>query len=51
MITLLAIWKAGGAYLPLDQAFPEPRIEHIIKEARPVMVIYEQGNFRLNIRK
>lgn len=43
VIVLLAIWKAGGAYLPMDMAFPRPRIEHIIREARPAMVIYERG--------
>lgn len=45
VVILLAIWKAGGAYLPLDQAFPGPRIEHIIREARPAIVIYDQGRF------
>lgn len=39
--TLLAIWKAGAAYLPLDPTFPANRIEHILTEARPVLVIYE----------
>lgn len=39
--TLLAIWKAGAAYLPLDPTFPPNRIEHILKEARPVLVIHE----------
>ncbi|KAJ8918616.1 hypothetical protein NQ315_013122, partial [Exocentrus adspersus] len=44
VITLLAIWKAGAAYLPLDQAFPGPRIEHIVREARPAMIIYDQDS-------
>ncbi|XP_053698599.1 linear gramicidin synthase subunit C [Sabethes cyaneus] len=39
--TLLAIWKAGAAYLPLDPTFPANRIEHILKEAQPVLVIHE----------
>lgn len=38
---LLAIWKAGAAYLPLDPTFPANRIEHILDEARPVLVIHE----------
>lgn len=41
--TLLSIWKAGAAYLPLDIAFPENRIEHILKESKPVMVIYDDS--------
>lgn len=40
--TLLAIWKAGAAYLPIDVAFPHNRIEHILNEAKPVLVIHDQ---------
>ena len=39
--TLLAIWKAGAAYLPLDVTFPLNRIDHIVKEAKPVLVIHD----------
>ncbi|KAJ8986012.1 hypothetical protein NQ317_013896 [Molorchus minor] len=42
IMVLLAIWKAGAAYLPLDHAFPGPRIDHIVREAKPVMVIYDE---------
>lgn len=38
---LLSIWKAGAAYLPLDVTFPLNRIEHILNEARPVLVIHD----------
>lgn len=38
---LLSIWKAGAAYLPLDPTFPPNRIEHILGEARPLLVVYE----------
>lgn len=41
IITLLAIWKAGCAYLPLDPTFPKNRIEHILNESKPVLVIYD----------
>nr|BAK55684.1 ebony [Drosophila melanogaster]BAK55685.1 ebony [Drosophila melanogaster]BAK55689.1 ebony [Drosophila melanogaster] len=37
--TLLAIWKAGGAYLPIDPSFPANRIHHILLEAKPTLVI------------
>lgn len=43
VIALLSIWKAGAAYLPLDEAFPEPRVEHILTESKPMMVIFDQG--------
>ncbi|KAF2902812.1 hypothetical protein ILUMI_03369 [Ignelater luminosus] len=47
VITLLAIWKAGCAYLPLDPGFPRARVEHILREAKPLMVIFDedQGHF------
>ncbi|CAH1976278.1 unnamed protein product [Acanthoscelides obtectus] len=49
---LLAIWKAGAAYLPLDHAFPGPRIEHIVREAKPVLIIYDQDSpFYMNTYK
>lgn len=42
--TLLAIWKAGAAYLPLDHAFPGARIEHIVRESKPVLIIYDEDS-------
>ncbi|XP_017771670.1 PREDICTED: dimodular nonribosomal peptide synthase-like, partial [Nicrophorus vespilloides] len=38
---LQAVWKAGAAYLPLDPTFPASRIEHILRESKPALVIYE----------
>lgn len=40
--TLLAIWKAGASYLPIDPTFPHNRIQHIIGEAKPVLLIYDR---------
>ncbi|KAI8130088.1 Mycosubtilin synthase subunit C [Lucilia cuprina] len=39
--TLLAIWKAGASYLPIDPTFPINRIQHILKESSPIMVIHD----------
>ncbi|XP_067010467.2 beta-alanyl-bioamine nonribosomal peptide synthetase ebony-like [Anabrus simplex] len=39
VVTLLAIWKAGAAYLPLDPSFPAQRVAHILNESRPLLVI------------
>jgi non-ribosomal peptide synthetase component F len=39
VITLLAIFKAGLAYVPLAPNWPEGRLQHILGEAEPVMVI------------
>lgn len=41
IVTLLAIWKAGAAYLPIDVTFPKNRIDHILQEARPTLIIYD----------
>lgn len=43
VIALLSILKAGAAYLPLDAEFPPARVEHILSEAKPLMVIYDEG--------
>jgi amino acid adenylation domain-containing protein len=39
IIVLLAVLKAGGAYLPLDPTYPDERLAHIIDDAGPVLVI------------
>ncbi|MGW4596255.1 non-ribosomal peptide synthetase [Streptomyces sp. NPDC004457] len=41
VVAVLGVLKAGGAYLPIDPAAPEHRIEHILGEARPVVCITE----------
>ncbi|OAD52131.1 Tyrocidine synthase 3 [Eufriesea mexicana] len=40
---LVAILKAGMAYLPLDAEFPMARVKHVLQEAKPFTVIIEQG--------
>lgn len=39
--TILAVWKAGAAYLPLEQTFPTERVEFILNEANPFLIIYD----------
>ena len=41
-IALLAVLKAGGAYLPLDPAYPRERLAYILEETR-APVILTQG--------
>ncbi|MGW1870795.1 amino acid adenylation domain-containing protein [Streptomyces mauvecolor] len=36
---LLAVLKAGGAYLPIDPKYPSHRLEHILTEAAPQLVL------------
>ncbi|MFI1034025.1 amino acid adenylation domain-containing protein [Streptomyces sp. NPDC020951] len=35
VVAQLAAWRAGAAYLPLDPALPDGRIESVLKDARP----------------
>lgn len=39
IVSLLAIFKLGAAYLPLDPAFPSNRVAHILDDAKPKMLI------------
>ena len=39
LTAILAIWKAGAAYLPLDSEYPRARLEHIIHDATPALVL------------
>ncbi|MFC9953032.1 amino acid adenylation domain-containing protein, partial [Streptomyces prasinus] len=42
MITaILAVWKAGAGYLPLDPALPEDRTRFLLDDARPALVLDE----------
>ena len=37
--TLLGIWYAGAAFLPLSPSLPKKRMEFILRESEPVLVI------------
>lgn len=39
IVALLAIWKAGGCYIPLDPGYPTARIKAIIEETQPDLII------------
>ncbi len=39
VVALLAVLKAGSAYVPLDPAYPEARLRFILEDAAPVLVI------------
>jgi amino acid adenylation domain-containing protein len=39
-VVLLAVWKAGGACVPLDPSSPAARLEALLKDAEPTVVIH-----------
>ncbi|GJL81581.1 MAG: hypothetical protein DHS20C01_12150 [marine bacterium B5-7] len=47
MIALLGILKAGGAFLPLDPDDPEQRLEALIEDAEPHLILAE-GQYLVN---
>ena len=48
-MTLLAVFKAGLAYVPLAPNWPEGRVRHVIEDSGPVMIITNMG--RRNIMR
>ncbi|MEV5598206.1 amino acid adenylation domain-containing protein, partial [Streptomyces sp. NPDC052496] len=43
VVTLLAITKAGGAYLPLDPSYPADRLGFMLEDVAPVLAVTAQG--------
>ncbi|GGA41733.1 hypothetical protein GCM10010981_33430 [Dyella nitratireducens] len=41
VLAVLAVVKAGAAYVPLDPAYPQARIAHMLSDACPAMVLTE----------
>jgi amino acid adenylation domain-containing protein len=36
---VLAVWKAGAAYLPLDPGYPPARLAYLVEDARPMLLL------------
>ncbi len=43
IVGILAILKAGGAYVPLDPNYPQDRLQHMLDDSSP-RVLLSQGN-------
>ncbi|WP_174994768.1 AMP-binding protein, partial [Burkholderia arboris] len=41
VVALLAVFKAGGAYLPIDPAYSGARLAHILDDATPTVVLVD----------
>ena len=44
LVSILAVLKAGGAYLPLDPAYPREHLHTILQDAHPVLVLTNETN-------
>ncbi|MGW7276289.1 amino acid adenylation domain-containing protein [Streptomyces sp. NPDC054864] len=47
VIGLLAVLKAGGAYLPVDPKYPSHRLEAIFDEAQPCLVLTDSKTVKV----
>nr|MDJ0841827.1 amino acid adenylation domain-containing protein [Acidobacteriota bacterium] len=39
VVAMAAVSRAGGAWLPLDPSYPQARLNHILEDARPHLVL------------
>jgi enterobactin synthetase component F len=39
---LLGVWKCGAAYIPLDPAYPPDRLNFILRDAQPAVLLTER---------
>ncbi|MFI0999381.1 amino acid adenylation domain-containing protein, partial [Streptomyces galbus] len=44
VVAVLAVLKAGGAYLPVDPAYPAARVAYMVADAGPVLVVTTSGH-------
>ncbi|MFE3634312.1 non-ribosomal peptide synthase/polyketide synthase [Streptomyces sp. NPDC059168] len=41
IVAILAVWKSGAGYVPLDPALPEERVRFLLDDVRPALVLDE----------
>ncbi|MFC6021674.1 amino acid adenylation domain-containing protein, partial [Plantactinospora solaniradicis] len=41
-VALVAVWKAGGAYLPLDPGYPQQRLAELVTDSGAALVIGDE---------
>ena len=42
MVSFLAVVKSGGAYLPIDSSYPKERLEMILGDAQPTVLVTQE---------
>jgi len=42
--SILAIWKCGAAYVPVDPNYPAARVEQILNDAKPRLIVVQSVN-------
>ncbi|WP_394555355.1 hypothetical protein C1N61_27555 (plasmid) [Priestia aryabhattai] len=43
IVSLLAVLKTGGTYIPIDSGYPQDRIDHILSDSQVKVAITEEG--------
>ena len=43
IVAILAVWKSGAGYLPIDLALPAERVRYLLDDARPALVLDEDA--------
>ncbi|HEU0053423.1 MAG TPA: amino acid adenylation domain-containing protein, partial [Longimicrobium sp.] len=43
VVAVLAVLKAGGAYLPLDPEYPEERLRYMLQDSAPVVLLTQRA--------
>lgn len=42
VVSVLAVFKAGAAYVPLDPAYPKDRLAYMLRDAKPKLLIMQK---------
>ena len=49
VVVLLAVWKAGAAYLPVDPGYPAARTQFVLGDARPAVIVTGPGGLAAGV--
>ena len=39
VVSALAVWKSGSAYVPVDPQYPQARIASMLEDSRPTVIV------------